>query len=400
MHRKSIMCEKSTRLKGKKIVLCVTGSIAAVETVKLSRELMRHGADVISVMSSSAKDIIHPNAMSFATGNRVVDGITGEIEHVGLAGKHKNKADLVLVCPCTANTISKIAAGIADTPPTTVVAAAFSHIPIMIVPAMHFSMYEHPIIMQNIKSLEKKGIEFLHPDFGESKAKLLDTDSIVYSVIKKLTTKDLSGKKVLVAAGPTIEEIDDVRFITNKSSGKMGMKLAEEMEMRGADVKLVVGRVYEKTFVKNVVRREKYGDMYTEVIENGDYDIYVLAVAASDFAIEKREGKLPSGDKYELRLIPNKKIVADLRKKTDGMVVGFKAEYNLPAEKLAEKAYNCLIKSGIDLIVANDVGKEKRGFAVDTNEVYVINKDKKIVHIPLGTKETVAQGIVDVITRL
>jgi len=400
MHRKAILYEKSKRLFGKKIGLCVTGSISAVETVKLARELQRHGADVTAIMSEGAKEILHPNALEFATGNKVIDNITGKIEHIGLAGNTKTRLDLVLVCPCTLNTMAKIASAVADTPPTLIVATALSHIPVMIVPAMHLSMYEHPAVAKHAAVLKSWDVALLQPKASEKKAKLPSVDSIVYEVIKRLSRKDLNGKKALVAAGPTIEEIDDVRFITNKSSGKMGIALAEEMEIRGADVKLVLGKTPCTTHVSKVVMRETYCDMYNEIIGGDDYDIYVLAVAASDFRPEKTTGKIPSSGNLEIKLKPNKKIISALREKTNNIIIGFKAEHDVSTKELIKRAHASLEKNNANLVVANDVGKKMRGFGGNTNEVYIVDDKGGVKHLPLAKKEEIAKGIADKISSL
>ncbi|MBU7027545.1 MAG: bifunctional phosphopantothenoylcysteine decarboxylase/phosphopantothenate--cysteine ligase CoaBC [Theionarchaea archaeon] len=399
VHRKLIQGTKSEKLSGKRIVLCVCGSIAAVECIKLARELMRHGAEVFSVMSDAAQKIIHPYALEFASGNPVVTELTGKVEHVDLVGDYPGKADLVLVCPATANTISKIASGIDDTPVTSVVSTGISHVPILIVPAMHASMYENPIIKKNIHFLEEEGITFLHPKMEEGKAKLPDIIDIVYAVMKELYEKDLAGKTVLVTAGGTIEEIDDVRFIANKSSGKMGMYIAEEFDLRGASVTLVLGRTSEKPMVDTVVRAGSFGKMYEAVMERASSDIIVLAAAASDFSVVKRKGKITSNNGVTLELIPNKKIIADIGKKSDGFIVGFKAEHSLEQDVLITCAHRKLTEYGIDMMVANDVGKPDRGFHVDTNEVFIVDKDKNVEHVPLSSKRYVAERIVDAIRK-
>ena len=399
MHRKSIKGTKSKKLEGKGIVLGITGSIAAVESVKLSRELMRHGAEVYAVMSGDAKKIIHPYALEFATGNPVVDEITGKIEHVSYAGEHDKKCDLILIAPSTANTISKIASGIDDTPVTTVVSTGFGKIPIVIVPAMHSSMYKNPIILENIEKLKKYGIEFLTPKFEENKAKLPEIDDIVTAVIKKLYTKDFQGKKVLVTAGPTIEKIDDVRFITNKSTGLMGIKIAEEFELRGADVTLILGPTQLNSYVKTY-NVETYEEMFNAVMSNKEVDIAVFAAATSDFHIDNpSSGKVSSDQSFNLTLTPNKKIIEEFSKCSKSFIVGFKAEHNVSEDQLIKKAYDRLQSSNMDLIVANDVGKEMRGFESKTNEVYIIDKTKKVVHLPLEKKEKLAEKILDIIKK-
>ncbi|NYT04461.1 MAG: bifunctional phosphopantothenoylcysteine decarboxylase/phosphopantothenate--cysteine ligase CoaBC [Candidatus Methanofastidiosa archaeon] len=399
MHRKSIKGTKSNRLEGKGIVLGITGSIAAVESVKLSRELMRHGAEVYAVMSGDAKKIIHPYALEFATGNPVVDEITGKIEHVSYAGEHDKKCDLILIAPSTANTISKIASGIDDTPVTTVVSTGFGKIPIIIVPAMHSSMYKNPIILENIEKLKKHGIEFLTPKFEENKAKLPEIDDIVTAVINKLYVKDFLGKKVLVTAGPTLEKIDDVRFITNKSSGLMGIKIAEEFDMRGADVSLILGPTQLNSYVKTY-NVETYEEMFNAVISNKDVDIAVFAAATSDFHVDNSSsGKISSEKSFSINLIPNKKIIEEFSKCSKSFIVGFKAEYSVSEDQLIKKAYERLQSSNMDLIIANDVGKELRGFESKTNEVYILDKAKKVSHLPLEEKDKLSEKIVNIIKK-
>ncbi|HNZ87799.1 MAG TPA: bifunctional phosphopantothenoylcysteine decarboxylase/phosphopantothenate--cysteine ligase CoaBC [Methanofastidiosum sp.] len=399
MHRKSIKGSKSNKLLGKSIVLGITGSIAAVESVKLARELMRHGAEVYAVMTSDAKKILHPYALEFATGNPVVDEITGKIEHVSYAGDHDRKCDLILIAPSTANTISKIAYGIDDTPVTTVVSTGFGKIPIIIVPAMHSSMYKNPIILENIDKLKNHGVLFLTPKFEENKAKLPDIDEIVQAVIKKLYVKDFVGKKVLVTAGPTIEKIDDVRFITNNSSGLMGIKLAEEFDMRGAEVTLVLGHTKLESYVKTIPV-EKFDEMHDAVMSNTDADIAVFTAATSDFHVDKPcSGKISSDSSTTINLIPNKKIVQEYSSNSKAFIVGFKAEYGVPDDELLRRAYERLSSSNMGLIVANDVGKEKRGFQSETNEVFIIDKTKKFYHLPLENKEKISEKIVDIIKK-
>ena len=352
---------------------------------------MRHGAEVYAVMTEDAKKIIHPYALEFGTGNTVVDEITGKIEHVSYAGDHDKKCDLILIAPCTANTISKIAAGIDDTPVTTVVSTGFGKLPIIIVPAMHSSMYKNPIILENIEKLKTHGVEFLTPKFEENKAKLPEIDDIVNAVIRKLYAKDLEGKKVLVTAGPTIEKIDDVRFITNKSSGLMGIKIAEEFDMRGAEVTLILGPS-QLTSNVNTQHVETYEEMFNAVMSNKDVDIAVFAAATSDFHIENpASGKTSSNNSFNLILSPNKKIIEEFSKTSKSFIVGFKAEYCVPEDQLLRKAYDRLQSSNVDLIVANDVGKERRGFESKTNEVYVIDKTKKVFHLPLEEKDKIAE---------
>jgi len=400
-HVKLIHATKSKKLLGKKIVLAISGSIAAVECVKLARELIRHGAEVHAVMSESAQKIIHPYAMEFATGNPVVTEITGFIEHVELAGEHENKADLVLVCPATANTISKIACGIDDTPVTTIVTTAFAHTPIMIVPAMHSSMYKHPIVRENIERLKKLGVEFIGPKFEEGKAKVASIDEIVYRVIKKLHKKDLKGRRVLVTAGATREYIDPIRFITNKSSGKMGVALAEEADFRGAEVTLIKTKGSVPSFVENQVEVETVEEML-HAIENElmskKYDVVILPAAVSDFKPkEKAEKKVKSGRALVLELISTPKIIQRVKEiQPDAFLVGFKAEYGVGEEELIAKARDQIKKVKSDVVIAN---RGEIAFGGEENEVYLVTEDKA-EKLPRMSKRELAEKIWDRIVEM
>ncbi|TLZ71057.1 MAG: hypothetical protein E6K10_06165, partial [Methanobacteriota archaeon] len=219
---KRIHGAKSEKLKGKLVVLAVTGSIAAVETVKLARELIRHGAEVVPVLSKDATEIVHPNALHFATGREAITRIDGSVPYIELVGTD-GTADLLLIAPATSNTIAKVAMGIDDTVVTTFAQNALgAGIPIVIAPAMHETMYNNPLIAGHIRTLEKLGVEFVTPKFEEEKAKLADTEEIVERVIRRIGTRELEGKRVVVITGSTAEPIDDVRVVTNRTTGETG----------------------------------------------------------------------------------------------------------------------------------------------------------------------------------
>lgn len=399
-HVKLIYATKSRKLVGKKIVLAIPGSIAAVECVKLARELIRHGAEVHAVMSENATKIIHPYAMEFATGNPVVTEITGFIEHVELAGEHENKADLVLVCPATANTISKIACGIDDTPVTTVVTTAFAHTPIMIAPAMHSTMYDHPIVKENIEKLKKLGVEFIEPRFEEGKAKVASIEEIVYHVIRKLHPKSLEGKRVLVTAGATREYIDPIRYITNASSGKMGVAMAEEAEFRGAEVTLIRTKGSVPSFVENQIEVETVEEMLEAIeseLKGKKYDVVVLAAAVSDFRVKNRaDVKIKSGQPLVLELEPTPKIIDRVKElQPEVFLVGFKAETGLSEEELISAARKQIERAGSDLVVANTL----KAFGSEENEVILVGRDfaKKL---PKMSKRELAERLWDEIEKM
>jgi phosphopantothenoylcysteine decarboxylase/phosphopantothenate--cysteine ligase len=405
---KDIMESKGTILRGKTICMCLTGSVAVINAPIIARELMRLGADVISVMSKAATELIKPTLMHWATGNPVITHLTGSVEHVFLAGDRPNaagKADLILVCPATANSISKVANGIDDTPVTTMVSTAFgSSIPIVVVPAMHESMY-HPIIETNISVLKKYGIDVLGPRISEGKAKIAKVDDIIDRVIDLLITKkDLEGKRILITAGPSREAIDNVRYLSNKSSGRMGIEIAKEASARGADVLLVAGecmvKIPEYIKTNHVESADDFIKVIKDEISYNNYDFFISAAAISDYKpVELIEGKISSDNVKELNV--NMKLtpkILDIARRKDYnlFIIAFKAETNVSRSELIDRAYDRLLKSESDLIVANDVGRDDIGFNSKDNEVYIINKVKHITHIDKHTKRYVASKIIDV----
>ena len=404
---KDIVGTKSERLKGKHVVLCITGSVAAVRSVDIARELMREAAEVYVVMSEYAQKIIHPNLMEWATGNPVVTELTGKIEHVALVGEHADKADLVLIAPATANTISKIAAGIDDTPVTSVASTALgSMAPLLIVPAMHKSMYKNPFVRESIQKLKANNIAFVGPIVEDGKAKIASVMEIVEVVIQRISkANDFQGKHFLITAGPTIEYIDEVRIITNKSSGKMGLAIAEEAQIRNAKVTLVYGLGSEEPpsdlKVLHVETTEEMEQAVLGELEETEYDVVVAAAAVSDWTLKKRyKGKVPTEEisTLKLELKPTPKIVDEIKDASQkSLLVIFKAEYDVSKSKLVKNAHKRLRKAKADLVVANDVSKRGIGFRTKTNEVYIIDKEQKIVHVPLSSKRSVARKILDIV---
>lgn len=406
---KDIVGTKGKELKDKRIVLCITGSVAAVQCSEIARTLMRHGAEVFAVMSPMAQKIIHPYLMEWATGNAVVTELTGKIEHIALVGEHPKKADLVLVAPATANTMSRIACGIDDTTVTSVVSTAFgSNTPIIIVPAMHQSMYKHAILTENIKKLKALGVEFVGPRIEEGKAKIAETKEIANAVMRKLAVKqDFSGLKMLVTAGPTVEHIDPIRVITNRSSGKMGMSIAEEALDRGAEVTIVygLGRATPppETRIISVETTEQMREAVISELESKKYDVVIAVAAAADWTVKKPFSHKVSTHKLhslDLKLKPTKKIIDHVKKVSPKtFLVAFRAEYKLSKKELIESAYKRLLEANADLIIVNDVGKKGAGFGTETNEILIVGKEKKVVHVPLALKREVARKILDVVNE-
>ena len=401
---KSILGSKSSELRGKRVILCVTGSVAAIRSPDIARELMRLGADVYVVMTKMAEHVVHPDMFEWSTGNPVVTELTGKIEHVQYGGEHDKHADLILVAPSTANTIGKVACGIDDTPVTTLLATAIgAGIPVIIAPAMHASMYKHPIVKENIEKLRRIGIEFIMPRFEERKAKIPDTPEIVNAVrIRLMRQKDLVGRRILITAGPTRAYIDAFRYISNPSSGKMGVAIAEDALERGAEVSLVYGPATAppppNAKIVNVETTEEMLEAVVGELKAQKFDVAILSAAASDWGpADRKMEKVPSDQgEWVLHLKALPKVIAQVKRADPKvLLVGFKAEYNISDEELIERSYKRLLEMKMDLIVANDVSKEDRGFDADTNEVFIVDPKGDVLHISLTSKKEIASKLLD-----
>lgn len=403
---KDIIFSKGKELEGKKIALCVTGSVGCLRSIDICRELMRYGADVYVVMTESAVKLISPDMFEWATGNPVVTELTGKIEHIALAGSHKERCDLILVAPATGNTISKIAAGIDDTPVLSVVTSALgSDIPVMIVPAMHESMYRNLFIKENLEKIKSSNIELIAPKIEEGKAKIACVDEVVETVISKLYIKDAKDLNFLITAGPTIEYIDDIRFITNKSSGKMGVQIAKEVLRRGGNLNLVHGPLdITPPLNDNIIPIETSEEMHnkvTQILKNKKIDIFIGAAAVSDWTINKRyPGKIPSSEELKLNLIPSPKIIEKVKKLSPNTyLVIFKAEYDLTEEELFKKSFDRLKAVNGNLVVANDVSKKDTGFRSDINDVVIIDRKGNMKYKGKEKKSYIGKKLIDIILK-
>ncbi len=378
-----IVSSDGTELVGKKIVLCITGSVAAYKAIELARLLMRHGADVTCVASKAATDLIKPSYFKWATGNEVITKLTGDLEHIKVADY--KQSDLIAVYPCTANTLGKLANGIDDTPISTVLSVGFgSKIPIVISLAMHQSMYENPAVVKNIEFLKNK-IWFIAPQFVEGKAKAAEPEQVLDFVLKKYGASSiLQGKKVLIAAGPTLEYIDPVRVITNQSTGRTGVLLARELVSSGAKVTFVYGSGTEPAPKgAKVVRIKTSRDMLDAVRHEmrQRLDIVILAAAISDYTVESpSKAKIKSSsDKMIVKLKKVSKIINEVKKiQKDVFLVGFKAETDVSQEKLIALSRKKLHESHADMIVANDIGKKYRKNP-GQNNVIIVDSDRESV---------------------
>ncbi len=390
---------KGKNLSGKTIVIGVTGSIAAVRIVELSRELIRNGADVYAVMSDAATHILHPDALHYATGNPVITEITGGVEHVGFCGIEGN-ADLLLIAPATANTIGKIAYGIDDTPVTTFVTTAIgSHTPVIVVPAMHQSMYDHPAIAENLEKLGKYGINVVGPLIEEGIAKIASNDDIMLAVERGLVGDALEGKRVLITSGATAETIDPIRILTNRASGKTGLELAKEAFRKGADVTVVHRGSFGIEGINEIYveSAEQMQDACMNELKNG-YDIFISAAAISDYTLETpSSSKIKSGDELYLKLLPTQKLLPKVRSEYPNLLmVGFKAETDVNSQDLVNLSSSMLESYGLDLVVANDVAE--KGMGTDDNSICLVEKDSSSCYS--GSKYELATVIIGKITDL
>jgi phosphopantothenoylcysteine decarboxylase/phosphopantothenate--cysteine ligase len=392
----SIRGMKSAKLRGKRIVLGITGSIAAVHSVELARELIRYGADVHAVMSREGTNIITPWAMEFATGNPVTVQIDGRVQHVALLGDFSDKADLFLIAPCTANTLSKIACGIDDTTVTTMATIAIgSKVPVLLAPAMHASMFENPMVKENMERLERAGIGFIGPRMEGKKAKIADTTDIVAAVLRQLGDLSYQGKKVLVVGGSSEEPIDGMRVITNRGTGETAVELAQAAYEMGAEVELWMGRCSVPLPGHIPTRRFRTVNDLIALIDGVDHDLVLVPAALSDFAPVPEKGKISSGKgkvTLELRALPK---VLPLLTGKNAKVIGFKAGSEVEEEDLLQQANACKMKSGLNAIVANDLKDVLPG---QTKVRLLIGEEGPIVLS--GSKAAVASDILRTVRRL
>ena len=370
----------------KLIVLGLTGSIASIKSFDLCRLLRKSGFDVQVVMSRASLGIIPKATMEWASDREVITSISGKVEHVKLFGKG-GKASLFLIAPATANTISKVAMGIDDTPITTCATTAIgSGVPVLIAPAMHEPMYDHPIVQKNIDFLEKeKRIEMISPLIEEDKAKMAPIEQIVLAVERAFSKKKLEGKKVLIANAATYSKIDPMRIITNLSSGKTGRQLQKQVYITGGLVKLIEGGEYNG-FCKKTLSELKKG-----------FDYFVVPAALNDFEPKQYWNKASSDKKLILELFPSEKLISIVRKKFPALkIVAFKAETNKTKKQLEQIGRAFLKKTNVQLVVVNDVSKYPAGS--NLSEMGIVSK-KKVVWIK-GLKEKIAKKIVEEISKI
>ncbi len=376
-----IRFEKSEILKNRKIALAVTGSIAAVETVKIARELIRHGADVYPYATREALKFIGVDALKFATGHDVVTNLTGDVEHL-------HDFDLVLVVPATADIISKAACGIGDDAVSTLILANIEKC--MFVPAMNERMYENPFFLENLDKL--RGIaQVIESDSGEGEIKIPDRETIAARIMHFLS-EQLKNRNILVIGGAGYEKIDNFRIITNLATGKTAIEIAKHAYFLGANVSLLLGlsQYPSPTYIRST-RFEGVESLISMVdnIVRENYDAIIVPAALPDFVPDKKEGKIGFEDFKSIVWREAPKFLEELRKKYHNVLVAFKAESNVGREKLIKKARHIMEKYKLSFVVANLIEDVKE----HSTRVFMV--DEESAEEIIGTKDFVAMKIVE-----
>ena len=378
---------KGEYLKGKKIWLGITGSVSCVETVGITRELLRYGAEVTIVANRAALELIGEKALEFACGKPIIKEITGQVEHV-IAG---HEADLLIIAPCCATSLGKMVNGIGDNPPMLVALTCIgAKTPMIVAPAMDKNMVMSTIVQNNMKRV-KEFASIIEPIMIEGKAKLPTKERLVAEACKIAGPQNLNRKKILVIGGGSSEPIDDVRVISNKSSGLMATSLCETAYGMGANVELWLGNAIHKPGEWIKTKRFSTLSELKEMIQiKKQYDVIIVPAALSDFIPAKVKGKLDSSEAISLKMKKAPKIIDNIRKKHKGLLYAFKLESKISDKELINKAKGLLKKS--DCVIANyseALGSKK-------NKIAIV--DKKNIEWIKGTKIELSKTILEKIT--
>ena len=388
-------------LNGKNILLGVTGGISAYKSCELSRLLIKDGADVNVVMTSNAEKFVSALTFQYLTGNKVsndmYDVSDPKISHIDLA----DKADLIIICPATANFISKFANGIADNLLLNILLA--TKVQIIVCPAMNVNMYENKIIQENITRLKKNGVIFIEPETGqlacgwEGKGRLAEIENILKFIKKKLQNKTLINENILITAGATREYLDAVRFISNPSSGIMGQCLADEFKNRGAKISIIAGHTeVDLNRYDNYFKVNSADEMKNEIDKKlNTYSIIIKAAAVGDFKFKnKKKNKIKKDDNsFDFQMEKNIDVLRAIgqRKTKNQILVGFSAETDNVVQNAKKKIKN----KNLDFIVANDISKKGSGFGSKSNFTYFVDSHGSVEELGLKTKEKIAKYLAD-----
>ena len=394
------------RLSNKRILLCVTGGIAAYKTAELTRLFKKNGAEVRIIMTQSAQEFVTPLTLQAVSGNQIHYSLLDEEAELGMGHIELAKwADVILIAPCTAESLARLAQGRANDLMSAVILASDAQL--FIAPAMNVKMWEDKVTQKNLETLKLKDVLFIGPDSGEQacgdigEGRMSEPDFIALQIAKSFTSSVFNGKKILITAGPTKEAIDPVRYLTNNSSGKMGYALAEIAYLSGAEVNLISGPVNIKPIegVK-LININTADEMLNEVkalIANTD--IFIGCAAVADFKpvdFHKSKIKKDHNDEMSLKLIKNPDILqyaSDHMK--EKLVIGFSAE----TDNVIENAKIKLLKKNLNMIICNDVSNKEIGFDSDNNEVHLITHDD-VVKLSKTSKLKIAKQIIKSIEAL
>ncbi|MFX1285543.1 MAG: bifunctional phosphopantothenoylcysteine decarboxylase/phosphopantothenate--cysteine ligase CoaBC [Promethearchaeota archaeon] len=403
-----IFGSKGNQLRNKRILLAITGSIAVIEVPHLVREILRYEGDPIVVLSEEATRLIATDALTWCMDKEPITQISGRSEHVKWVSHPDHKVDLCMICPATANTISKLANGIADGPVTLVALAAFgAKIPLFIVPAAHTVLLDNPILEKNISYLKKQNVTFSDLAEVENKYKFPPLNQLMQNIFMLINrTKKLKDKRFLITGGATREYLDDVRFLSNPSTGLSAYQVANALKDHGAEIVLILGEGHNLnlervSFPVKIVRSTQ--DMYDEVqreLSNLDYHGLIAVAAVSDYKPQYQTGKIPSKQtNLTLKLVPTVKIIEKIRESYPNIyLVAYKAEVGITEEELLKRGRTLLEKHKLNMVCANWVGEPTKGFVSETNDIFVIRSGIPPIHFT-GSKMMIGERIAEIITE-
>lgn len=407
-HLQDIQGSWSQHLKGKTVILAVCGSVAAVETYRLARALMRHDAQVRCIMTRAAQELVSTTSLEWATGFPVVTRLSGRCEHLEFFGEN-GQGDLLLIAPATANTIAKISLGLDDNALTTTVTTALgSRVPILCCPGMHEPMMANPAVRQNLARLEELGIEILQPSLVEGKAKMMGVEQIVARVLRRLGPGDLVGKRVLLTGGPTREYLDPARCLTNPSSGQSACLLAQEAYRRGGEVVLVYGpgqaQPSEWLEVRRVQTAQQMADEVELVLQHSAVDVALSVAAVADFQPRIRQAHKIATNRHEeleLSLVATPKIIDRIRSLSpQTRLVGFKASSHTEDQAILAEARRYLEDGRVDIMVANSIAVRGLGFEAPENRYLVLAPSRPLTVLGPTSKERLAVELWDCLGKV
>ncbi len=397
---------KLTRLLwGARVALCVTGSSAAYRSVDLARLLIRHGADVVPVMTQEAARLVGPELLHWATGNRPIVELSGALEHVELGGEGPGSANVVVVAPATAATISGMARGDASNPVLALVNVALgAGKPVVVAPAMHEQMYRNPAVSRSLEELSSMGVIIVPPLMEEGKAKIPPAHEIFEAILGSLRRKSLKGRRAIVTAGPTIERLDPVRVITNRGSGRTGAYVAWELIARGAEVAIIAGptdvEMPRGARVLRVETTEEMAEAAASLLEELRPDFAIATASPADFRPERRfDRKVPTEEgPLDLRLVPTPKVVDVLASRVPVLAFRAVAGHSSDDELAAEGREYLRRHRGVVAVAVNDVSEKGLGFGSEYNRVVLVSEES-VEPLPPLHKRAMAVHVVDFLER-